>query len=172
MKGLSYEIVNEEFQQDLYLDSDKCELLQSDRVLRIRRTNGHVIITYKGPRKKSGGEKVREEIEGPLGSNRCSEALSRVGLTFKCPSSEKELLSELKKRGLDVKNVVEKNRTNIRVKELDLKISLDKVFGLGEFVEIEGIGSLDFVRSLNITCNIVIPSYAHLVHALKHGVNT
>ncbi len=171
-EGLSYEIINEEYQQDLYLDNDKCELLVSDRVLRIRRVNDLTIITYKGPRKGSGGEKIREEIEGPLGSNNCTEALSRLGLKIKCPNSERDLLIELKKRGFDVKSVVEKKRTNIRVKGLDLKISLDKVSGLGEFVEVEGIKSLDFVKSLNITCNIVIPSYAHLIHVLKHRTHT
>ncbi len=172
MKGLDYETINEEYQQDLYLDNDKCELLISDRVLRIRRVNGHTLITYKSSRKESEGEKVREEIEGPLGSNSCTEALSRIGFKFKCPNNEEELLTKLKKRGFNVKNVVEKSRTNIRVKGLDLKISLDKVSKLGEFVEIEGTKSLDFVKSLDIACNIAIPSYAQLTHVLKHRAHT
>ncbi len=171
-RGLRYRTVGKEIQRDLYLDDNECNLLLSDRVLRIREVNGHVIVAYKGPKRKLGGEKIREEIEGSLGSNNCNKALSRIGLKLKCPDSEEELITELKKRGFYVKNIVEKNRTNIMVEDLDLIISLDNVSELGEFVEIEGARSLDFVKSLNLTCSIVIPSYAHLIHALKHGTHT
>ncbi|MCD6348849.1 MAG: class IV adenylate cyclase [Candidatus Korarchaeota archaeon] len=171
-RGFKYNIVETEEQEDLYFDNPSCDLLLEDRVFRLRRSSGTVKVAYKGPREAMGAEKIREEIEGVLGSEECSKALQRIGICTECPENEENLVRLLRENGFDVKIVVKKERKRIEVRGVPLKITLDNVEGLGEFVEVEGIGSLEFAKSLGLTCNAVIPSYAHLIHALKHGIHS
>lgn len=166
-KGIAFKILDTIEQEDLYLDTDSCDLLLSGRALRVRIVGNAVRIAYKGPREGGGIEKAREEIEGQIGSKECMEALLKVGIDGKCPSNYGDLLAMLSKWGYVPKLIVWKMRTPLALEGFDVEVALDHVKDLGEFVEIEGEKAIDLVRLLGIACRAVIPSYADLIHALK-----
>jgi len=166
--GLDYEIVSSDSQEDIYLDFDDCRLMLSDAALRIRVTRRGALLTYKGPRSIVNGEKLREEIEGFLGSDECYSALKALGIPLKCPKELEEMMEHLKEYGITEKLRVRKVRKELRVNGIEGRVYLDDVEGLGEFVEVEGEGSIDLIRRLNMTCKVVTPSYADLLHAIEH----
>jgi predicted adenylyl cyclase CyaB len=166
--GLNYEIISSDFQEDIYLDFDDCRLMLSDVALRIRIAGGSVSITYKGPRSIVNGEKLREEIEGFLGSDTCDSVLKVLGISLKCPSELEKVIEYLKEYGITEKLRVRKLRRELRVNGVSERVYLDVVEGLGEFVEVEGEGAIDLIRRLNMTCRIVTPSYADILHAIEH----
>ncbi|MDK2383826.1 MAG: class IV adenylate cyclase [Candidatus Korarchaeota archaeon] len=166
-KKISFKILEAIEQEDFYMDTRSCDLLTSGRVLRVRIIGNLVRITYKGRRKGGGIEKVREEIEGELGDEKCGKALSKVGINVNCPPELNELMNLLSSRGYEVKIVVWKRRTPVLLDGFDVEVTLDYVRDLGEFVEVEGDDAMDLVRILGIECRAVIPSYADLIHALK-----
>ena len=167
--GLIYELMGSSPQEDIYLDFDDCRLLLSDSALRIRISDRGLLIAYKGPRRFEYGEKVREELEGPLGGEECEFILKKLGISEKCSEDLMSFLETLGRLGLTEKIRVRKERRELRVIGLELKVYLDEVKGLGEFVEVEGEGSIELIRKLGMSCNIVIPSYAHLIQAVKFG---
>lgn len=164
---ISFKMLDTVEQEDLYLDTDSCDLLASGRVLRIRIVGDSIRITYKGQREGGGMEKVREEIEGQIGSKECAEALLKVDMNGECPSDYDELLAMLSRRGYSPKVVVRKVRTLLTLDGYDAEVVLDYVRDLGEFVEIEGEEATDLVNLLGLACRAVAPSYADLIHALK-----
>ncbi|MEM4477192.1 MAG: class IV adenylate cyclase [Candidatus Korarchaeum sp.] len=165
--GLTYGFVDSNFQEDIYLDFDDCRLMLNDSALRLRVSGDVVRVTYKGPKRLEFGEKVREEIEGPLGSEECEAILRIFGISKECPKDLMSLLEDLRRFGLSESVRVRKRRKELRVIGLSLRIYLDEVEGLGEFVEVEGDGSMELVRKLRMSCKVVIPSYAQLIHALR-----
>ncbi len=166
-KKISFKILETIEQEDLYVDTRSCDLLTSGRVLRVRVMGNLVRVTYKGRRESGGIEKVREEIEGELGDEKCRKALSKAGINVNCPSELNELMNLLSSRGYEVKIVVWKRRTPVLLDGFNVEVTLDYVRDLGEFVEVEGDDAMDLVRLLGIACRAVIPSYADLIHALK-----
>gem|GEM_PF-930897 len=166
-KGFSFKVVTEISQEDLYFDDDQCNLLLTDKVLRVRKEGNTVKLTYKGPRVEVGPQKVREEIEGIIGSEECSKILSKLGIDEECPSDENSLMRILSRNGLSARVLVKKERTLIKLDGMNLRVFLDRVYGLGEFVELEGDNPIDLVRHLGLTCKIVVPTYAHLIHVLQ-----
>jgi adenylate cyclase class IV len=166
--GLDYEIIGSDSQEDIYLDFDDCRLMLNDAALRIRVTGKGTLLTYKGPRSIVNGEKLREEIEGSLGSEECDSALRALGIPLKCSKDLEEMMERLKDYGITEKLRVRKVRRELRINGINGKVYLDDVEGLGEFVEVEGGRSIDLVRKLNMTCRVVTPSYADLLHAIKH----
>lgn len=165
--GLEYEIAGSYIQEDIYLDFNDCRLLLRDSALRVRLSGGSISITYKGPRRLENGEKIREELEAFIGSAECDDILRRIGIPLKCPHDLMSLLESLRNFSVSERVRVKKVRTELRLKGFRQRIYLDRVEGLGEFVEIEGEGASELVKKLGMVCNIVIPSYAHLVHALR-----
>ncbi|MCS7102701.1 MAG: CYTH domain-containing protein [Candidatus Korarchaeum sp.] len=170
--GLKYELMDPDFQEDIYLDFDDCRLMLSDFALRVRISSGVTWITYKGPKRLECGEKVREEVEGPLGSEECEIILRIFGIYKECPKDLMSLLEDMKKVGLRESVRVRKRRRELRVNRLPLRIYLDHVEGLGEFVEVEGEGSMELIRRMGMSCMVVIPSYAHLIHVLRSFNNS
>ncbi len=166
-RGFTFRVVMEISQEDLYFDDDQCSLLLADEVLRVRKEGSTVKLTYKGPRTGAGPQKVREEIEGIIGSEECTKILSKIGINEECPSDEGSLTRILSRNGFSAKVLVKKERTLIKLDGIDLRVFLDKVYKLGEFVELEGDSSIDLVRHLELACRIVVPAYAHLIHVLQ-----
>ncbi len=166
-KKISFRILETVEQEDLYVDTRSCDLLTSGRVLRVRITGTDIRVTYKGRREGGGIEKIREEIEGELGSEKCGEALYKVGIRGKCPGKLEELMDLLSSSGYEVKIVVWKRRTPVLLDKFDAEVTLDYVRDLGEFVEVEGEDAMVLVRLLGVACRAVVPSYADLIHALK-----
>jgi len=164
--GMTYELKSSTSQEDLYLDFDDCRLMLSDSVLRIRSSGDGVWITYKGPRHFEGGEKVREELEALVGSEECQTILGKLGISERCPKDLERLLGVLNELGIKERVRVRKRRRELRINGMELRVYLDDVEHLGEFVEVEGEGSMKLVRMLGMNCRVVIPSYADLIHAV------
>lgn len=114
--GLGAKRVSHESTEDVYFAHPSRDFGRTDEALRLRKRDGISELTYKGPRTRVEGAKAREEITlstgNPLEAQRIVE---RLGFT--------EFI------------VIRKNRTSYTLDEL--KVEVDEVEGLGEFVELE-----------------------------------
>ncbi len=110
--------ISEEIMEDVYFSHPSRDFSKTDEALRLRRTNNASELTYKGPRMKCENAKAREEItlrtENPLAAQRIIE---RLGFT--------EFFT------------IKKRRTSYMLGEL--RVEVDDVDGLGEFVELEAL---------------------------------
>ncbi len=104
---------------DVYMNHPSRNFGETDEALRIRRVNDDVILTYKGP-KISKASKARVEKE----------------VTVSDFNDMKSILDNL---GFIETGHVEKDRIYYVVD--DIEICVDKVKGLGNFVELEKIGA-------------------------------
>jgi adenylate cyclase class 2 len=148
---------------DLILDYDDMRLFKEDSLLRIRREDGSLLITYKGPRNPNATYKEREEIEGELGSNESLLALKKAGLSpNESIKDERSLIEFLSSRGVKIKVVVKKCRLLMRLNQWKSLVFLDKVEGLGEYIEIEGEDCQEIARLLGLK-NFIRESYAELI---------
>ena len=114
LRGLGAKAEEERRQVDLYFAHPCRDFGATDEALRLRLDGDRQVMTYKGP-KLDARSKTREEIEQPIEFDRMVTTLRRLGF--------KDFLR------------VEKVRTDY-VWE-DIVISLDRVDGLGDFVELE-----------------------------------
>jgi len=142
---LGAKFIKEEEQRDIYFSHPLRDFGKTDEALRVREINGNYFLTYKG-RKLDPETKTREEIE---------------------LKTEKEILELLKRLNFLVKGKVEKKRALYEYD--DLKVCLDKVKGLGEFLEIEGNSLKDkekmfkLLKKLNIERkNLIRKSYLEM----------
>jgi adenylate cyclase class 2 len=104
----------EEFQTDIYYQHPCRDFSETDEAIRVRYVGEKVELTYKGPRMKSE-IKRREEVSLRIGEGDVKTLLRRLGFR------------EVAK--------VNKRRRNYLLE--GLKVSLDMVEGLGEFIEVE-----------------------------------
>lgn len=105
-------------EHDIYYNAPHRDFGRTDEAIRVRYTNDHAVITYKGAKIKTFGLKAREELNTGVESGAVFETiLSRLGFL---KSAE-----------------VNKWRENYRYN--NAMISLDTVDELGTFVEIEVI---------------------------------
>ena len=103
-------------EHDIYYNAPHRDFGVTDEAVRVRYTNDHAVVTYKGARIKKFGLKAREELNTAVESGEVFETmLNRLGFT---KTTE-----------------VNKWRENYRFS--DAAISLDEVDELGPFVEIE-----------------------------------
>jgi adenylate cyclase class 2 len=114
LRGLGAKAEEERRQVDLYFAHPCRDFGATDEALRLRLDGDRQVMTYKGP-KLDARSKTREEIEQPIEFDRMVTTLRRLGF--------KDFLR------------VEKVRTDY-VWE-DIVISLDRVDGLGDFIELE-----------------------------------
>ena len=114
LRSLGAKAEEERRQVDLYFAHPCRDFGATDEALRLRLDGDRQVMTYKGP-KLDARSKTREEIEQPIEFDRMVTTLRRLGF--------KDFLR------------VEKVRTDY-VWE-DIVISLDRVDGLGDFVELE-----------------------------------
>ncbi|MEM1519569.1 MAG: class IV adenylate cyclase [Pyrobaculum sp.] len=112
-RGFSFSGAGEEV--DVYFQHPCRNFVETDEALRVRITDSHVTVTYKGPR-IGVGAKTREEISMSVGGD-VLELFRRLGFVEVARVKKRR---EYYKRG-------------------DVSISLDVVEGLGEFVEIEKV---------------------------------
>ena len=101
-------------QVDLYFAHPCRDFGVTDEALRLRSDGGRQVMTYKGP-KLDARSKTREEIEQPVDYDRMATTLHRLGFH--------DFLK------------VEKIRSDYVLDEVT--ISLDRVNGLGDFIELE-----------------------------------
>jgi adenylate cyclase class 2 len=109
-----------EKQSDTYYNAPHRDFAKTDEALRIRCVNGASVLTYKG-RKLDTISKTREEFETIVEDDASRSILLSLGFTQS--------------------GHVRKSREIFRYK--DFIICLDKVDGLGEFVEIELMADAD-----------------------------
>ena len=103
-------------EHDVYYNAPHRDFGVTDEAVRVRYTNDHAVVTYKGAKIKKFGLKAREELNTAVESGEVFETmLNRLGFT---KTTE-----------------VNKWRENYRFS--DAAISLDEVDELGPFVEIE-----------------------------------
>lgn len=107
--------VGEESHQDIYLNHPCRDFGETDEALRLRSVNGRTLLTYKGP-KIDRRSKTREEIEVPV-------------------EEPEKVISILRKLGFTEVATVRKRRSVYRCG--DVTVALDRVEGLGDFVELE-----------------------------------
>ena len=108
--------ISEGAMEDVYFAHPSRDFGKTDEALRLRKEQEHAELTYKGPRMRAQSTKAREEItlkvDNPLAAQRIVERL-----------------------GFAESYVVKKRRTRYLLDEL--RIDVDDVEGLGEFVELE-----------------------------------
>ncbi|MCY0850150.1 class IV adenylate cyclase [Sulfuracidifex metallicus] len=153
----SIPIISTEEQEDIYFNYKYRNFKQSDEAIRLRKIGNKYELTYKGPKQGSFG-KSREEITISISNTDISNIriiMERIGLyeTF----------------------IVKKIRKNFKIEKFI--ISLDRVEGLGEFIEIEGDNvtegelksfSEHFIRDFHIEGEVTNTSYLELL-LMKNG---
>ncbi|HPV43369.1 MAG TPA: class IV adenylate cyclase [Spirochaetota bacterium] len=102
-------------EKDLYLNHPSRDFRKTDEALRLRQIGKDVILTYKGP-KLGTGTKTRREVEVSAGDF-------------------EKTLEILKLLGFIPSGTVEKERDIYRLG--DIEICIDRVEGVGNFVELE-----------------------------------
>jgi adenylate cyclase class 2 len=115
IKGLGAEFIHEVEQVDTYFNHPARDFAQTDEALRIRRVGEKATLTYKGP-KIDSLTKTREELKVEL-------------------SDGDEMKDVLLKLGFKEVGMVRKVRKKYKLDEF--KVCLDRVEGLGSFVELE-----------------------------------
>jgi adenylate cyclase class 2 len=102
--------------EDIYFSHASKDFGKSDEALRLRKTEMSSELTYKGPRMALVGSKAREEI-----SVKIDDALAAQRL--------------LERLGFSERIVIRKSRRSYILDAL--RVDLDDVEGLGEYVEVE-----------------------------------
>lgn len=114
--GYNAQFCGKVHEHDIYYNAPHRDFGLTDEAVRVRYTDGHAVVTYKGPKKKSSGLKAREELNCAVESGEVFEAmLDRLGF----------------------KKTAEVNKWRENFKLNDASVSLDSVDELGTFVEIE-----------------------------------
>ncbi|BBG24480.1 class IV adenylate cyclase [Sulfuracidifex tepidarius] len=110
--------LDEEVQEDIYFNYKYRDFKDSDEAVRLRKSNNEYELTYKGPKTGNYG-KSREEI------------------TVRISEKDVQNINIIMERiGLYKAFTVKKTRKNFKIDSYI--ISLDRVEGLGDFVEVEG----------------------------------
>lgn len=123
---LGAKLLSDEEQVDVYFQHPCRDLASTDEALRVRRVNGAVWLTYKGP-KIGTAYKVRREEEVMV-------------------SSFESIISLLQLLGFREVAVLKKRRMVYEVERL--RVYLDHVEGLGSFVEVEALITEDEERTM------------------------
>ncbi len=110
--------VSELTMEDVYFAHPSREFGKTDEAVRLRKTEEGAELTYKGPRMKTGTVKAREEI-----TVKVADALSVQRI--------------LERVGFKEAYIVAKRRATYQLDKL--RVDVDSVDGLGEFVELEAI---------------------------------
>ncbi|MFW6365831.1 MAG: class IV adenylate cyclase [Spirochaetota bacterium] len=117
--GMGAEMKHELYQKDIYFSHPMRDFRETDEAFRIRTVNGVSSVTYKGP-KLSTKTKTRVEYETTVGSF-------------------DSIFAILRNLGFVEGALVEKTRIEYVLEEVT--VCIDSVTGLGDFVELEKIGT-------------------------------
>jgi len=163
--GIEFRIIRTREIVDEYYDTADMKLYRNDRALRIRKIDGKLLLTFKGRRLKRK-PKYRLEKEAEMSDKSgIAEILNLVGIEI--PSREltvRELRDILRQNGFTQILKISKKRSTVQIPVFkDLKIYLDSVELLGEYVEVEGKHSLQLVANLNISDKIEHRTYPEIM---------
>lgn len=132
-------------QRDVYFNHPCRDFSKTDEALRLRFEDGKVELTYKGPRENGRAIKVREEISCEV-VGEIEEALHRLGF----------------------KKVAEVDKEREIFEREGIVVSLDRVEGLGEFIEIEGETNLkEVAESIGISWKPISFTYLEMILSQK-----
>jgi len=146
-------------EHDIYYNAPHRDFGQTDEAVRVRYTDNHAVVTYKGPKIKKFGLKAREELNFAVESGKTFETmLDRLGFT----------------RTLEV------NKGRETFKFGTASVSLDTVEGLGTFAEIEVIvenesdnptGQIEKIaKEIGVEGKPILESYLELLLAKRSAV--
>lgn len=110
------ELVSEQEMEDLYFRHPSRDFGETDEALRLRKTGTSSELTYKGPRMRMEHTKAREEVTMPATD----------------PLATQRIIERL---GFREFMTVRKTRRNYRYDKI--RVAVDSVDGLGEYVELE-----------------------------------
>jgi adenylate cyclase class 2 len=143
-------------EHDIYYNAPHRDFGITDEAVRVRYTDDHAVVTYKGPKMKNYALKAREELNFAVESGPAFETmLSRLGFT----------------------KTAEVNKWRENFTMGDASISLDTVDELGTFAEIEviaGEGDTDptsriekIAREIGVNGEPILASYLELLLAKR-----
>jgi adenylate cyclase class 2 len=146
-------------EHDIYYNPPYRDFGSTDEALRLRYTNEHAVITYKGAKRAEYGLKAREELNTAVETGEVFEQI-------------------LRRLGFVKTAEVNKWRENYRLD--DAAISLDAVDELGTFVEIEVMADRDapdatnrinaLAKEMEISGEPILASYLELILSKRSGV--
>lgn len=152
LRSLGASYLGGSFQHDTYLNAPHCDYAKTDEALRVRETKSGTEITYKGPKQQKSGSKARTEI------------------TLSVASAE-DAIRLLTAAGFHVSEIVKKEREEYSYD--GTTIALDRVEGLGTYIEIEVLTDEDIPaanrkiesvkKELNISGAHIPESYLELL---------
>ncbi|OPX64534.1 class IV adenylate cyclase [Methanoregula sp. PtaB.Bin085] len=145
-------------EHDIFYNAPHRDFGKTDEAVRVRYTDDHAVVTYKGPKIKRFGLKAREELNFAVESGGTFEKmLERLGFT----------------RTLEVN----KWRENYRLG--NVSVCLDDVAGLGTFAEIEVMAEdgadnpasviEKMAKEIGVTGEPILESYLEMLLAKKAG---
>jgi adenylate cyclase class 2 len=117
---------------DQYFNAPDRDFAQTDEAFRLRQVGSKCLITYKGP-KRDQQTKTRTEIEVPLGDGeQAGQACTRLFIHL----------------GYRPVAIVRKRRRSFQMErgEFPVEICLDEVEGVGQYAEIEIVGTEESVE--------------------------
>ncbi len=175
--GIGFRITHTREIVDEYYDTADMKLYRNDKALRIRKIDGKFLLTFKGRRLKRE-PKYRLEKEAELSDETgIAEILSLVGIGTPCQQlTIHRLRGILRQNGFTQILRTSKKRSTVQISGFkDLRIYLDNVELLGEYVEVEGKHSLKLISSLNISDKIEHRTYPEImmetVKTYEVGIN-
>ncbi|WP_422175276.1 class IV adenylate cyclase [Methanoregula sp.] len=150
------EFRGKQHEHDIYYNAPHRDFGSTDEALRVRYTDSHALVTYKGKKLREYGLKAREELNTAVESGEVFEQiLARLGFT---KTAE-----------------VNKWRENYRLG--NTSFALDLVDGLGTFVEIEIIAQNDdadatnqiqrYAKEMGICGEPILASYLELIQSTR-----
>jgi adenylate cyclase class 2 len=143
---------------DIYYNAPHRDFGVTDEAVRVRYTNDHAVVTYKGAKIKKFGLKAREELNTAVESGEVFETmLDRLGFT----------------------KTTEVNKWRENFRYADAAICLDEVNELGTFVEIEIMTSDEnshaekeikrIAHEIGVSGEPILASYLELLLAKRAG---
>src|SRR5512137_146908 len=144
---------------DIYYNAPHRDFAVTDEAIRVRYTNNHAVVTYKGAKIQSSGLKAREELNTAVESGEIFEqVLDRLGF----------------------RKTAEVNKWRENYKLGTIAISLDSVDELGTFAEIEIMTEEDnsvasaniekIAKELGIQGEPILASYLELLLSKRSAV--
>ena len=145
-------------EHDIYYNAPHRDFGKTDEAVRVRYTDDHAVVTYKGPKIKKFGLKAREELNFAVENGKTFETmLERLGFT----------------------RTTEVNKWRENFSYRGASISLDKVEELGTFAEIEIIVHDEndnptvqietIAQEIGVTGEPLLESYLELILKKRSG---
>ncbi|MFA4850443.1 MAG: class IV adenylate cyclase [Methanoregula sp.] len=148
-------------EHDIYYNAPHRDFGVTDEAVRVRYTNNHAVVTYKGAKIKKFGLKAREELNTAVESGEVFETmLNRLGFT----------------------KTTEVNKWRENFRYANAAISLDEVNELGTFVEIEIIADDEnshaealieiIAKEIGVSGEPILASYLELLLSKRSAVQS